>query len=84
MGLRLLVISESFKSKIEITEKSLADGNTKGVKVVVSIRYLGNFWRTIEMALINFEFWLGLHIALFLIHKFRDFVKLLQIVQQLI
>ena len=41
---------------MEITEKSLADGNTKDVKVVVSIRYLGNFWRTIEMALINFEF----------------------------
>ena len=47
--------SESFKSKIEITGKSLAAGNEKHVEIIVPVKYLGNFWRTLEMPLINCE-----------------------------
>ena len=34
-----LTDSESFKSKIKITEKSPADGNTKVVKIVAPSKY---------------------------------------------
>ena len=29
--------------------------NIKGDKLMVSLKYLSNFWRTLEMSLINFE-----------------------------
>ena len=45
--------SESFKSKVEITGKNPAAGNTKDVEIIVSLKYLSNFWRTLEMPLIN-------------------------------
>ena len=45
--------SGSFKSKIKITGKTLADGNTKHVEIMVPLKYLSNFWRTLEMPLIN-------------------------------
>ena len=32
-----------------------ADGNTKDVEIIVSLKYLSNFWRTLEMPLINCE-----------------------------
>ena len=44
--------SESFKSKIKITGKT-ADGNKKDVEITVPLKYLSNFWRTLEMSLIN-------------------------------
>ena len=47
--------SESFKSKIKITGKTPADGNTKDVEILVPLKYLSNFWRTLEMPLINCE-----------------------------
>ena len=47
--------SESFKSKTEITGKTPADGNTKDVEIIVPLNYLSNFWRTLEMSLINCE-----------------------------
>ena len=47
--------SESFKYKIKITGKTPADGNTKDVKTAESLKYLSNFWRTLEMPLINCE-----------------------------
>ena len=50
-----LADSESFKSKVKITGSTPADGNTKGVKIVVPLKYLSNFWRTLEMPLINGE-----------------------------
>ena len=40
--------SESFKSRIKITGKTLANGNTKNVEIAVSLKYLTNFWRTLE------------------------------------
>ena len=47
--------SESFKSKIRIMGKTPAAGNTKDVEIIVPLEYLSNFWRTVEMPLINFE-----------------------------
>ena len=47
--------SESFKSKIKITGKTPADGNTKDVEIVVPLKYLGNFWRTLQLPLIKCE-----------------------------
>ena len=47
--------SEWFKYKTKITGKTSAAGNTKNVKTAMSWKYLSNFWRTIEMPLINYE-----------------------------
>ena len=47
--------SESFKSKIKITGKTLAAGNTKDVEIIVPLKYLSHFWKTLEMPLINCE-----------------------------
>ena len=44
---------ESFKLKARITERSRAAGNRKYVKIVVSLEYLNNFWRTLDTPLIN-------------------------------
>ena len=46
---------ESLKSKIKITEKTPAAGNEKDVEIMVPSKYLSNFWRTLEMPLINCE-----------------------------
>ena len=45
-----LTDSESFKSKIKITGKTPNNGNTKDVEILVPIKYLSNFWRTLKMA----------------------------------
>ena len=50
-----LADSESFKSKVKITGKTPADRNTKNVEIIVPLKYLSNFWRTLEMPLINCE-----------------------------
>ena len=47
--------SESFKFKIKITGKTPAVGNTKDVWIAVSLKYLSNFWRTLEMPLVYCE-----------------------------
>ena len=48
-----IVHSESFKFKINITEKPLSSGKSKCVKKAVSLKYLSNFWRPLEMTLNN-------------------------------
>ena len=50
-----LADSESFKSKIKITGKNPTNGNVKDVEIMVPIKYLSNFWRALEMPLINCE-----------------------------
>ena len=50
-----LANSESFKSKVKITGSTPAGGNTKDVKIIVPLKYLSNFWRNLEMPLINCE-----------------------------
>ena len=47
--------SESFKSKIKITGKTLNNNNVNDVEIMVPLKYLSNFWRTLEMPLINCE-----------------------------
>ena len=47
--------SESFKFKVKITGKTPAAGNAKNVEIIVPLKYLSNFWRTLEMPLINCE-----------------------------
>ena len=48
--------SESFKSKTRITGRTPAAGNTKDVEIIVPLKYLSNFWRMLEMLLVNCEF----------------------------
>ena len=55
-----LADSESFKSKIKITGKTPDNNNVKNVEIIVPLKYLSNFWRTLEMPLINCEFNLSL------------------------
>ena len=50
-----LADSESFKSKLKITRKTPNNGNEKDVEIMVPLKYLSNFWRTLEMPLINCE-----------------------------
>ena len=47
--------SELFKSKIKITGKTPDDHDKKDVEIMVPLKYLSNFWRTLEMSLINCE-----------------------------
>ena len=51
----ILADSESLKSKIKITGKTPAAGNENDVEVIVPLKYLSNFWRTLEMPLFNCE-----------------------------
>ena len=50
-----LANSESFKFKVKITGKTRAADNEKDVEIMVPLKYLSNFWRTLEMPLINSE-----------------------------
>ena len=50
-----LADSELFKSKIKITGRTPAAANEKDVGIMVPLKYLNNFWRTIEMSLIICE-----------------------------
>ena len=40
---------------MKITEKTPYNGNIKDVEIIVPLKYLSNFWRTLEMPLINCE-----------------------------
>ena len=44
----------SFKFKQKITGK-IGNGGTKDVEVMVPLKYLSKFWKTLEMPLINCE-----------------------------
>ena len=46
--------SASFKYKQKVTGSTGNDG-TKAVKIMVPLKYLSNFWRTLEVPLINCE-----------------------------
>ena len=55
---------------MKITGKTPVDGNTKKIEIIVPLKYLSNFLRTLEMPLINCEvnlFKLGLKTVLLLI-----------------
>ena len=50
-----LEASESFKSKLKMTGKTPNNDNEKDVEIMISLKYLSNFWRTLEMSLIDCE-----------------------------
>ena len=47
--------SESFKFKIKISGKTPAVGNRKDVQIAHPLKHLSNFWRPLEISLINYE-----------------------------
>ena len=47
-------LTNSFNFKAKITGQTGDDG-TKSVEIMVPLKYLSNFWRTLEMPLINCE-----------------------------
>ena len=47
--------TDSFNSKTKITAQTDDDGRIDNVKIMVPLKYLSNFWRTLEMPLINCE-----------------------------
>ena len=47
-------LTDSFHFKVKITGQTGDDG-TKNAKIMVPLKYLSNFWRTLEMLLINCE-----------------------------
>ena len=47
--------TDSFNFKTKITGQTNDDGEINGVEIMVPLKYLSNFWRTLEMPLINWE-----------------------------
>ena len=47
-------LTDSFKFKVKITGQT-GNGGTKDVEIMVPLKYLSKFWRTLEMPLINCE-----------------------------
>ena len=47
--------TDSFNFKAKITGQTNDDGEINGVEIMVPLKYLRNFWRTLEMPLINCE-----------------------------
>ena len=45
-------LTDSFNFKVKITGRT-GNGGTKDVEMMVPLKYLSNFWRTLEMPLIN-------------------------------
>ena len=44
-----LTDTEPFKSKVKVIGKTPNNGKTKDVEIIVRLKYLSNFWRTLEM-----------------------------------
>ena len=47
-------LTDSFNFKVKFTGQT-GNNETKGVEIMVPLKYLSNFWRTLEMPLINCE-----------------------------
>ena len=47
--------TDSFNFKAKITGQTNDDGEINGVEIMVPLKYLSNFWKTLEMPLINCE-----------------------------
>ena len=47
--------TDSLNLKTKITSQADDNGRTDNVEIMVSLKYLSNFWRTSEMSLINCE-----------------------------
>ena len=51
----------SFKYIASITDNIEGNGTKNGIKIAVSLKYLSNFWRSLEMPLINCKIELSLN-----------------------
>ena len=60
MGSNKTVTSKTFEYKRKIIERTPADNNTLNTEVVVSFKYMSNFWRFLGLSLINYEIELDL------------------------
>ena len=47
--------TDSFNSKVKITDQTNNDGEIDNVEIMLPLKYLSNYWRTLEMPLINSE-----------------------------
>ena len=47
-------LTDSFDLKVKMTGQT-GDNGTKNVEIMVPLKYLSNFWRTLQMPLINCE-----------------------------
>ena len=47
-------LTDSFNFKVKMTGQTV-DNGTKNVEIMVPLKYLSNFWRTLEMPLMNCE-----------------------------
>ena len=47
-------LTDSFNFKVKMTGQT-GDNGTKPIEIIVPLKYLSNFWRTLEMPLINCE-----------------------------
>ena len=47
-------LTDSFNFKLKMTGQT-GDNGTKNVEIMVPLKYLSNFWRTLEMSLMNCE-----------------------------
>ena len=47
-------LTDSFNFKVKLIGQTRYDG-TKNVEIMVPLKYLSNFWRTLQMPLINCE-----------------------------
>ena len=45
--------SDSFEFKIKITGNTPTDSYTKDIEIAVPLKYFSDFWRTLELSLIN-------------------------------
>ena len=48
-------VTDSFNFKAKITGQTDDDGEINNVEIMVPLKYLSNFWKTLEMPLINCE-----------------------------
>ena len=55
-----IITSESFEYKTKLTGNMPNNNNVLEAEVVVPLKYLGNFWRSVDLPLINFEIKLDL------------------------
>ena len=47
--------TDSFNFKTKVTGQTNDDGEINAIEILVPLKYLSNFWRTLEMSLINCE-----------------------------
>ena len=52
--------ASSFKFKANLIANTETNGTKQGVKIAVPLKYLSNFWRSLEMPLINCKIELSL------------------------